>query len=415
MIKKIILSMMMLISFISFAQEGTSSPYSFYGIGDVKFRGTTENRAMAGLSVLPDSIHINLQNPAMLSTLKLTNFGVAATYSNTKFEATNKEAKARRTTLDYLAIGIPVGKMGFSLGLIPYSSVGYKIKNESTNVVNPSTTKYEANGGINKVFTGMGYQIAKNFSIGADVQYNFGKIETNSTKSLAVELSTRERNESSVSGVTFNTGLAYQTKINKKLTISSAVTYSPESSLTLKNTRNIATVQTLNAGEFVLEDTDIEVADTKLKMPSKFSIGSAIGEVRKWNVGAEVIFQGSSKLGNRFNVIQDVKFENGTKYLIGGYFIPKFNSFSNYWNKINYRAGISYEKTGLVVKNKSITDQAITLGLGLPVGGAFSNINIGFEYGKRGTIYNGLIRETYANITVGLSFNDKWFRKSKID
>lgn len=415
MIKKIILSMMMLISLVSFAQEGTSSPYSFYGIGDVKFRGTTENRAMAGLSVLPDSIHINLQNPAMLSTLKLTNFGVAATYGNTKFEATNKEAKARRTTLDYLAIGIPVGKMGFSLGLIPYSSVGYKIKTESTDVNNPSSTKYEASGGINKVFTGMGYQIAKNFSFGADVQYNFGRIETKSTKSLAVELSTRERNESSVSGVTFNTGFAYQTKINKKLTLSSGLTYSPESSLTLKNTRNIATVQTLNAGEFVLEDRDIEVGDTKLKMPSKLSIGSAIGEVRKWNVGAEVIFQGTSKLGNRFNDTENVTFENGTKYLIGGYFIPKFNSFSNYWNKINYRAGISYEKTGLVVKNKSITDQAITLGLGLPVGGAFSNINVGFEYGKRGTIYNGLIRETYANITVGLSFNDKWFRKSKID
>lgn len=405
----------MLISLVSFAQEGTSSPYSFYGIGDVKFRGTTENRSMAGLSVLPDSIHINLQNPAMLSTLKLTNYAVSATYGNTKFESTNKEAKARRTTFDYLAVGIPVGKMGFSLGLIPYSSVGYKINAEDTNVNNPSSTKYEASGGINKVFTGMGYQIAKNFSIGADVQYNFGKIETNSTKSLAIELATRERNESTVSGVSFNTGLAYQTKINKKLTLSSGVTYTPQSTLNLSNTRNIATVQTLSSGEFVIEESDIAVADTKLILPSKLSVGSAIGEVRKWNVGAEVIFQNSSKLGNRFNDIENVSYENGTKFLVGGYFIPKFNSFTNYWNKINYRAGISYEKTGLVIRNKSITDQAITLGLGLPVGGAFSNINIGFEYGKRGTIYNGLLRETYANITVGLSFNDKWFRKSKID
>lgn len=407
--------MMMLISLVSFAQEGTSSPYSFYGIGDVKFRGTTENRSMAGLSVLPDSIHINLQNPAMLSTLKLTNYSVSATYGNTKFEATNKEAKARRTTFDYLAVGIPVGKMGFSLGLIPYSSVGYKINAEDTNVNNPSSTKYEASGGINKVFTGMGYQIAKNFSIGADVQYNFGKIETNSTKSLAIELATRERNISTVSGVSFNTGLAYQTKINKKLTLSSGVTYTPQSTLNLSNTRNIATVQTLSSGEFVIEESDIAVADTKLILPSKLSVGSAIGEVRKWNVGAEVIFQNSSKLGNRFNDIENVSYENGTKFLVGGYFIPKFNSFTNYWNKINYRAGISYEKTGLVIRNKSITDQAITLGLGLPVGGAFSNINVGFEYGKRGTIYNGLLRETYANITVGLSFNDKWFRKSKID
>jgi hypothetical protein len=31
-----------------FAQEGTASPYSYYGIGDVRFKGTVENRSMAG-------------------------------------------------------------------------------------------------------------------------------------------------------------------------------------------------------------------------------------------------------------------------------------------------------------------------------------------------------------------------------
>lgn len=415
MIKKIMLSISLLISLVSFAQEGTSSPYSFYGIGDVRFRGTAENRAMAGLSVLTDSIHINLQNPAMLSSLKLTNFAIGGTYGNTKIESTNDQANTRRTTLDYLAVGIPVGKMGFSLGLIPYSSVGYKIKTESTDVDNPSTTKYNGVGGINKVFTGMGYQITRNFSIGADVQYHFGKIETTSTKTLEVELATREKNKSTVSGISFNTGLSYQAKINKKLTLSSAVSYAPQSTLTLANTRNIATIQTLTAGEFVIEETDVTVADTKLTLPSKISIGSAIGQNRKWNVGAEVVFQNSSQLGNRFNDIENVTYENATQYLIGGYFIPKFNSFSSYWNKVNYRAGIRYEKTGLVIRDKSITDQAMTLGLGLPVGGTFSNINVGLELGKRGTTYSGLVRENYFNVTVGLSFNDKWFRKAKID
>jgi hypothetical protein len=46
MIKKIIVSACLLLSLVSFAQEGTASPYSYYGIGDV--RGTVENRSMAG-------------------------------------------------------------------------------------------------------------------------------------------------------------------------------------------------------------------------------------------------------------------------------------------------------------------------------------------------------------------------------
>jgi hypothetical protein len=60
MIKKIIVSFSLLLSLVSFAQEGTSSPYSFYGIGDVRFKGTIENTSMGGMSVIPDSIHMNI-------------------------------------------------------------------------------------------------------------------------------------------------------------------------------------------------------------------------------------------------------------------------------------------------------------------------------------------------------------------
>ena len=64
MIKKIVFVFVALISFSSSAQEGTTSPYSFYGIGSLKFKGTVENRSMGGLSIYTDSIHINLRNPA---------------------------------------------------------------------------------------------------------------------------------------------------------------------------------------------------------------------------------------------------------------------------------------------------------------------------------------------------------------
>ena len=78
MIKKFIVSLGLLFSLVSAAQEGTSSPYSFYGIGDVKFKGTVETRSMGGVSVFSDSIHINLQNPAQLAGLKLTTFSMKA-------------------------------------------------------------------------------------------------------------------------------------------------------------------------------------------------------------------------------------------------------------------------------------------------------------------------------------------------
>ena len=64
MIKKLVLVFIAVFAIQSYGQEGTASPYSFYGIGSLKFKGTVENRSMGGLSIYTDSIHINLRNPA---------------------------------------------------------------------------------------------------------------------------------------------------------------------------------------------------------------------------------------------------------------------------------------------------------------------------------------------------------------
>ena len=69
----------------------------------------------------------------------------------------------------------------------------------------------------------------------------------------------------------------------------------------------------------------------------------------------------------------------------------------------------------MIVNNQAINDFGITFGLGLPLGNNFSNVNLGFELGRRGTTNAGLVEEDYFRINVGLSLNDKWFRKRKIN
>lgn len=416
MIRKIITSFILFSVFATFAQESSSSPYSFYGIGDVKFKGTAETRSMGGVSVFSDSIHLNLQNPAQLASLKLTSFAVGGTYLNTKLKSETQEEKARRTTLDYLAIGIPTGKLAFAFGLIPYSAVGYKIQKLSTDT-DPLTTRYNGSGGINKVFFGMAYKLTKNINIGVDANYNFGTIETTSLRFLdAVQFGTRETNHSELSGFNINAGLAFQTKVKSKYTYFGSVVYSPVSDLTLQNEREIATVQFSSSGSTSVVDLqNIIVPDAKMKLPSKFSIGSGFGEVKKWLIGAEVTFQSNSDLRNRFDDINGVVFENSTRYSLGGYFIPNFNSYADYYKRITYRGGLRFENTGMVIQDKKIDDFAVNFGLGLPLGGTFSNININFEIGKRGTKYYNLVQENYFNLSLGLSLSDRWFVKRKYD
>lgn len=407
MIKKVIISACLLISFVSFAQQGTASPYSFFGIGDVRFKGTLENRSMAGVAVEQDSIHLNIENPASYASLLQTTFTVGGTFATSNLKTSSKSEKAQRTTFDYLALGIPMGKFGASFGLVPVSSVGYKIFNDNTATEGALSTQLDGKGGVNKVYFGLAYKILRGWNIGADAQYNFGKITTTTVEGITgVQNSTAEVNTAELSGMAFSIGTMYQKKIYKKTSIFSSLSYTFGSSMNADNTRVIS----------VQGDSDpyVQTIDSKtLKLPSKLNIGLGVGEARKWLVGANMTFRGAGDLANYYNAAENVTYESSSKYALGGYYLPNYNSFTSYMSRITYRAGLKYEKLGLIVNNESIKDIGMTLGAGIPIPGSFSNVNFGIEFGKRGTVSSNLVQENYVNFSLSFSFNDRWFVKSK--
>ena len=409
MIKQIIISFCLLFSITLLAQQGTSSPYSYYGIGDVKFSGTVESRSMGGISVFPDSIHMNLQNPAQFASLKLTNYALGGTVNKTTFLTEDKTENANRSSIDYLAAAFPLKKFGFAIGAKPFTSVGYRIID--------GYSKYDGIGGINKVFIGAGFKLTKKINVGMDFQYNFGNIST--TRLVFqdnVQYGTKEYNRSNVTGYNLDFAVAFQTKISPKINFFSSLIFTPQSNLDLENQRNIQIVQFItNNNQVTIENNDIVVPKTFIKLPKKLTFGAGFGEEKKWLLGGEVTYIENSVLSNRLPDIQNATFENSMRYSIGGYFIPKYNSYNNYFSKIVYRGGLRYENTGLVGNNKSIEDFALTFGTGLPIGGTFSSANLGVEFGRKGTTSNNLIRENYINFCLGLSLNDHWFKKRVID
>jgi hypothetical protein len=152
-----------------------------------------------------------------------------------------------------------------------------------------------------------------------------------------------------------------------------------------------------------------------LIIPSKFSFGLGIGQVRRWFIGAEYFSQKTSNFSNQLYSSANTSYEDASKISLGGFFIPQYNSFSSYLKRSVYRAGARYEKTGLVINNESINEFGISFGIGLPVGEArlLSNANLGLEIGKRGTTNNNLIEENFINFQISLSLNDRWFQKRR--
>ncbi len=54
-------------------------------------------------------------------------------------------------------------------------------------------------------------------------------------------------------------------------------------------------------------------------------------------VGAEFTTQG--KRGDYSSNLSNIETGTATKLSLGGYFIPKYNSFSGYFKRVTYRAG----------------------------------------------------------------------------
>ena len=422
-----------LISQAVISQNNTSSPYSFYGIGSLDFKGTSENRAMGGLTVYNDSIHMNFRNPASYTGKnmfsfnnegRLVKFTVGLGHSETNLKTTTDNSETTNSSFEYLGLNIPMGKFGLGFGLIPYSSVGYKL--QSSNVDNQLQYKYSGNGGLNKAFLGFAYQLSDNLAIGFDAKYNFGNIQNSALEylyddeSIPLDYQAREQNRSDLSGVNFNFGLIFRGAITENLELHASLAHSPDYNLSSRNSRTFASV-VINPNtqiEFPVNEINVDLETlgldkTDLSMPSVTIFGLGISNPKKWFIGAEYTSITSSVFSNDLISIENSEFEDSSKISFGGFYIPDYASFSKFWNRVVYRAGFYSEKTGLVINNESINEFGISFGLGIPAGGLFSNVNTTVEFGKRGTTNEDLVEENFVNFQLSLSLNDRWFIKRK--
>ena len=415
MIKKVIIAVMLVMVGNAFGQEGsTVSPYSFFGIGTQQFRGTFESRAMGGMGLYSDSLHLNLLNPAQLGRLRFVTFTVGGSHTEVSLEDDVNENKNSISTFDYLALSFPISKKaGVSFGLVPFTSVGYDLNEGDDDLVNT----FNGRGGVNRVFLSGGYEVAKGLYVGASANYNFGNIQNETLRILEeAELGTRERNRSDILGFTFEFGAQYDVMVTDKLELRSSFKYVPATEVRAENERQVSSVIFNNLG--LLQDIDIvevPVGNTNFDFPSSITIGAGLGEPNKWFFGAEYTSQQNSTFTNRGFTIDNARFEDATQFRAGGFYIPKYNSVSSYFERVTYRAGFRYEESGIVIDNENINEFGISFGVGLPAGRRLSNINFTFEFGQRGTTNSGLVQENFFNAGVSLSLNDIWFLQSKFN
>jgi len=283
-------------------------------------------------------------------------------------------------------------------------------------------TLYNGDGGTNRIFLNFGYKAFKGFSVGLQGNYVFGKIENSIiNQQEGASLATKYETRSNVKGYSLDVGFQYKTALNKKVDLNLGASFELSNTIDTEGNEYLYSVSIASFES--PRDTILSVESVGyLKSPVKTSLGVGVGKEYKWFIGADYSFQNALELqGSIFNSYSKIKYDKYSKIAIGGFYIPKFNSISSYWERVTYRAGLKFEKTGLLVDAvgngidfTAVDDFGISFGVGLPLSQQLSNINLGFEFGKRGKTTDGLVQENYFNFRLSLSLNDKWFKKIEI-
>ena len=407
------------------AQTIGNSPYAAFGIGDVKYDNTTDISAMGGIStayIWDFNNSFNFSNPAANKNLELTTLKIEGSNENNFFKSNqdNMSVTKHSTYLSNVTIAFPISsKVKFGMGYQPYSSKKYTVlTNETLASGSTQASLYRGDGTISTVQAALSYQITPEFALGLRSNFFFGNLyDINELTFSDAELINGYETKNKVKTFNFTLGTAYQKKLqnDKKLTLGATYTLGATG---MMETRYTNSTYYYTAGETKnnISIIDEKYSEDKNLIPMEFSLGAGYGKDGKWFLGTQVDY----KKGETIQFLgQPFVNENSYKVSAGGWYLPNYNNFRNYFSRVTYRYGAYYEKGNLAFNGTNVNQFAITGGMSFPFenrsASRMSGIDLGIELGKRGTLDNNLIRQNFINLKIGINFADKWFIKRLYD
>ena len=388
------------------SQKNSHHPYSRFGIGEVANQGFTQSQALGGISAgLRFNNKINLQNPASYTSQDTNSFvfDVGLRSAQNRFSTENNSVVKSETGVDHMAIAFPINtKWKSSIGLVPFSNVGYHIKTSSENYSLTRFDEYEGKGGIKKLYIGNAYEINPNLSVGINYFYLFGTINHNSDIGWEDQQVYRHnalvtRKSKKVRAHAFNLGVQFQPDVMKNYDLTIGASYDLSPGFGIEEETSYTTFL-----DTLTQSSGME----NMNYPSNLMMGFSISNDKiLW--GADFNYTQWSNLKNLDNITDSYSIHTGFQY------VPDKEALKSYLKKINYRFGAYFKNGYYQFDDTKIKDYGITFGLGLPLNYRKTNFNISCKLGRKGTLDDGYIQKEYAIINFSVTFFDFWFIQRK--
>jgi len=423
------------------AQPKINSPYSRFGFGDIVDNNFSYSQLMGGLGASYTSPHtINIVNPATLSFLSTAGFdvGVDAKLSTL--------SDAQRTTeglwsgnLSYFSLAFPLKNslndlldrkvretnFGMAFTLKPYSQIGYNIQSVSYDEnIGEVRRAYQGEGGTYD-FTWSNAMQYKDFSVGLNLGYLFGK----STKQRIIEFGDFNAQNSlleetaNYSGFIWRLGALYTLKLNKaevaedntvpSKRINIGIHGNSKTNFSTDYTSFQGVARLVGIGTYIRDTFDSEPQfDLKGKLPAELGIGATYYSGEKLALGVNF----TSTLWSGFNSpVVNEQLNDVTSLSFGGFYRPNYKSINSYLARVMYRFGLYYKNIPTEVRaNEQIDDIGFSVGMTLPFfyQRKISHAHLGVAMGLKGR--ETIIEERYIKFTFSFTFNDdEWFMKRK--
>lgn len=418
-------------SSVAFAQaDGSYSPYSIYGIGDICSQGSAYHRSMGGVGIASrNNKYLNILNPASVTARDslsfMSDFSLYA--DNTIYKQGKLKSANNTVNIADFAISFPLFKnTGMMLGITPYSSTGFGFSLNYTDpelIGNTGYVSYSADGKgtIYKSFIGFGATFFRNLSLGVEMDVYFGNVEKNfnTTFNDASYNSIKNNTSLKTNGIGAKAGLQYEQNLGTNLKLTLGATYSTGAKM-----KGFYDYTSLSAGTAAV-DTLVHKPDTlglqkDLHLASEIGVGLSLRSPGKW--AAEVNYSRSDWSNSGVDAISGYsdnynpfKSTNSDIIRIGFELTPNGNDIRYYFNRATYRLGGYYKNDYYLLNGYKVSTAALSLGVTLPVYRWYNGLTLGVELGQRGISKNQVIKENFINFSVGFNIFDIWFQKPRYD
>lgn len=421
------------LSVAAFAQSGTNSPYSQYGLGVLSDQTSGFNRGMNGLGLaFHEHNQVNFLNPASYATIDSLTFIFDAGLSGqiTNFSEEGQKINANNAAFEYAVGAFRLAKhVGVSFGILPYTNVGYDYsfkKYMTENITSTSTyyqNSYSGEGGLHQVYLGAGWQPFKGFSFGVNGSYLWGDY-TRTVSNLYSESTVNslyKTYSASVNSYKVDFGLQYAVKLTKKDEVTIGATYS----FGHKLGADAECMVLLSNSETSTVDTTAYTANNALELPTTYGVGLAWIHNRSLKLGVDYSLQKWSEVsypqyiesnGTARYSLQSGLFSDRHKLTVGGEYCAN-EAGRSFFKRLRYRFGASYATPYLKINGQDgPKEYSVSAGFGIPIVNTYNSrsiLNISAQWVHQDS--KTFITENTFRINIGITFNERWFAKWKMD